>query len=190
MIIVVDAYNVLKQIIRGTLVTENARTTFITQLGMYSKKKGHDLVVVFDAGPYERPFKELVKGVKVVYSGIHESADQWIKKYIEQHKSYDILLISTDRELNNYAARYAVQSLDSLDFYAMVKQTLHQQGCQTKQSPIVKIAHDSSQEIDALMGSTRVVSKAEDALLTKERNSSGNKLSKKERNLINKIKKL
>ena len=88
MIIVVDAYNLLRSVppYKKT-ITDKERMQFIAQLSAYGRRKGHKIVIVFDGGPHEWPFKENMKVVTVVYSGIHESADDYIKEYIEAHRT-------------------------------------------------------------------------------------------------------
>src|SRR5690349_924443 len=104
MIIVLDAYNLLRAIppYKKT-ISQKERAQFIAQLSAYARSKGHKVIIVFDGGPHEWPFKENMKFVQVVYSGMHESADEYIKEYIEIHKAKDLLLVSSDTELNRYA---------------------------------------------------------------------------------------
>src|SRR5579863_9041291 len=101
MIIVVDAYNLLRSVppYKKT-ITDRERVAFIAQLSAYGRRKGHKIVIVFDGGPYEWPHKENGKTVQIVYSGIHESADDYIKEYVDAHKAKDLLLVSSDSELN------------------------------------------------------------------------------------------
>src|SRR5437870_4731380 len=97
MIIIVDAYNLLHAISSSKkAMTDKERAKFITLLGSYGKAKGHKMVIVFDGGPYEWPFKENTKRVCVVYSGMHESADDYIKQYLQEHRAKDLLLVSSD----------------------------------------------------------------------------------------------
>jgi len=193
MILVIDAYNVLKQALSMRTISDAGKQQFIRQLAAYSKKKGHAIVCVFDGGSFEWPDKERINGVQVVHSGIHQIADEWIKNYIEQHKMYDILLISTDRELNRYAARFSVQSLDALDFYAMLQGAFKEQVASTKscEQKAVKMSENNQPLLDELMeqASKKIITKVED-VVHKERTSAAHKLSKKERLILQKLKKL
>src|SRR6266404_6481136 len=120
MIIVVDAYNLLRSVppYKKT-VTDKERAQFIAKLSLYGRRKGHKIVIVFDGGPHEWPFKENMKTVVVVYSGIHESADDYIKEYIDAHHTKDLLLVSSDAELNRWAERLNIPSIDSATFFQL-----------------------------------------------------------------------
>lgn len=194
MIIIVDAYNVLKQALGVKHVADAAKQQFINLLSSYSKKKGHAVIVVFDGGPYEWPNKERTQGINVVHSGVNETADSWIKDYVERFRSHDLLLISTDRELGRCAARYNIQSLDALDFYRLLlefkSERLSVQAVSRQKA--VKITEREQEELDALMeAESRIVpTKAEDIAKEGGRKSKGQQLSKKERKILQKIKKL
>ncbi|MDR3550917.1 MAG: NYN domain-containing protein [Candidatus Babeliales bacterium] len=193
MILVIDAYNVLKQALCASHIADSSRQQFIGQLGYYAKKKGHSIILVFDGGSFEWPYKERVNGIQVVHSGIHESADDWIKNYIEHHKAYDILLVSTDRELNSHARRFGIQSLDAIDFYALLQESLGDSMHSKKMidQKAVKLSESDMPSLDQLMelASRKVITKVED-IMHKERTSKSHTPSKKERHIIQKLKKL
>jgi len=195
MIIVVDAYNLLRAVppYKKT-ITDKERVQFIAQLSAYGRRKSHKMVIVFDGGPHEWPFKENMKTVQVVYSGIHESADDYIKEYIDIHKAKDLMLVSSDSELNRYAARLNIPSIDSSTFHQLLMQELS-----TRQSSVahqthnqVVIMHDTSESIDAIMleASKNVPIKSDDFVTNKDRAASSERVSKQERVLLKKLKKL
>lgn len=121
MIIVIDAYNVLKQCIHDREIAEHERAHFLSELSSYGRKKRHKLIVVFDGGANEWPTKERSDGTCVIYSGYHETADDYIKTYLKKHRMQDILLVSSDRELNRVADNLDIPSLDAADFYRIIK---------------------------------------------------------------------
>lgn len=197
MIIVVDAYNLLRSVppYKKT-ITDKERVQFIAYLSAYGKRKGHKIVIVFDGGPYEWPFKENHKAVTIVYSGIHESADDYIKEYIEIHQAKDLLLVSSDSELNRCAARLNIPSIDSAIFQQLLFQEFQaKQNSSVKESDIVKLIQDeeNSSDIDALMkeASKNIPTKSED-MIVMENKRDGNKsqVSKQERSLLKKLRKL
>lgn len=195
MIIVIDAYNLLRAIppYKKT-ITDQERVKFITQLSGYGCRKGHKMVIVFDGGPHEWPFKEKMKTVTVVYSGIHESADDYIKEYIDIHKAKDLLLVSSDSELNRYAARLGIPSIDSSTFNQLLKQELfiRQSSVKNKRNDQVVILHDTAEDIDAIMmeASKNVPVKSEDFVANKDRVTNSDQVNKQERALLKKLKKL
>lgn len=198
MIIVVDAYNLL----RATppykkTITDKERKHFIANLSAYGRAKGHKIIIVFDGGPHEWPFKENFKIVQVVYSGIHESADDYIKEYIEAHKEKDLLLVSSDSELNRFAQHRNIASIDSSSFAGLLREGLMTQNSfeQKSQNEIIKLNQDkefrsdAQQVLDKLMteASKKVFEKSEDFAQVHKKDK---QLSKQDRALLQKLKKL
>lgn len=194
MIIIVDAYNLLRAIppYKAT-ITEHERNDFVRQLAEYGRRKNHKIVLVFDGGSHTWPFKVAAKRIQIVYSGINESADDYIKGYCDSHRGQDLLLVSSDRDLNSYAARLRIPSIDSEDFHHMVAQEL-----KTKKNNNAKhrdsevtILHDSAEELNQLMleASKNISIKAEDIENSSQRLNK-NQLSKQERALLKKLNKL
>ncbi|HEV2601731.1 MAG TPA: NYN domain-containing protein [Candidatus Babeliales bacterium] len=193
MVIVIDAYNILKQILGGKFISDHERNIFIRRLGLYAKKRNHTVVAVFDGGLDDRAVKERVYGIYVVYSGLQETADTYMKRYIEEHQQYDLLLVSSDRELCTWAERYNVQSFPALEFYMQVNSVLKskQEGSGgNRNKAIIKTTDTDNPELDALMSANagRIDSKQELDSVARVRNK--HQLSKKEKKLHQKIKKL
>src|SRR5690349_18507069 len=124
MIIVVDGYNLIKNVIPGREVNEPERRKFLALFGAYAQRKKHSLVVVFDGGPYEWVHKENVLGVQVMYSGTRETADEVIVKYLYVQRTKELLLVSSDHEICVAASRLEIPSIGSLDFYGLMKEAL------------------------------------------------------------------
>lgn len=197
MIIVIDAYNLLHSLnLYAKKITEQARNRFITQLGKYGKHKGNKIVLVFDGGQSDWPYQEQVHGVCVVYSGVQESADDYIKEYLTKQRSKDLLLVSSDSELRNYAVRLGISVLRVHEFWPIMQETMLQaQPSDRKaaaQSAPVKMIESNSAEIDKLMvqASTVVPLKSEDIIFDSSGVVVKHTPSKKERKLLKKLKKL
>ena len=192
MIIVIDAYNMLRSVPpHGRTVTESERKQFLDQLANYAKKKGHKVVVVFDAGPYEWPHKERHKGVYTIYSGVHRSADDYIKEYLEKQKTGDLLLVSSDRDVIQWAQHLSIPSIGAFHFYQLVQEATKSR-VQTKSGgEAVKLGEDERDDVDALMReASEVVPIKSDDLLRANRVGAKKKPTKKERALLKKLKKL
>ena len=195
MIIVVDAYNLLRSVPPyKKSITDKERAHFIAQLSAYGRRKGHKIVIVFDGGPHEWPFKENMKVVTVVYSGIHESADDYIKEYIDAQRTQDLLLVSSDNELNRWAERLNIPSIDSSTFYQLMYQELStKQVVSGKQHEVVKLHDNDMSYVDTLMmeASKTVPQKSEDVTIKPKRHhDKKDELNKSERALLKKLKKL
>jgi len=191
MIIIVDAYNVLRQHIHTPLINEHERIAFVKRCGKYGKRKGNKMIVVFDGGHTEWPSQERAHGAYVVYSGAQRSADDYIKKYLKEHKSYDMLLVSSDNELADCASRLNIPSMRAGHFRTLLDQEMSK-GKETpvKKQEMAKTTEKSVPELDVLMRKTKVESKVEDIVEDAKRKSLSRKPSKKERAIIKKIKKL
>jgi len=194
MVLLIDGYNVLKQVFSAQMVGERERRDFIEQLGGYGKKRQHKLILVFDGGPYERSWQEKIAGVYVVYSGSIETADDYIKRYLEEHKQYDLFLVSSDRDLRSAAARVKIESMKSLEFYKLVQEALQNGvGKSLRQAEPVKTAEEQNAQLDEVMreGSKVVQTKVEDFVKSiRSRKSKSHRPSKKERQKLKKLKKL
>ena len=64
MIILIDGYNLLKQL-HGPTVSDMQRGAFANLLGRYIKKRNHKITVVLDGGPYLYPTFEKQKGITI-----------------------------------------------------------------------------------------------------------------------------
>ncbi len=151
--IIIDAYNLLKQLLPSKQVSERQRKWFLERAQAYAHKKGHHLYIIYDAGPYNRLTKEKYRSVTVVYSGHKDSADDVIKTYIDEDRLKNMLVVTTDRQLNAYADQYGIPSIDSQDFYGFMKDDTPQvAGYKKAAGQAQKLRpEESSPELDALM---------------------------------------
>jgi len=194
MIILVDGYNVLKQLYGGQIISEQQRCSFIKQLAAYKKVRSHKkIIVIFDGGPDQWPSEEKIRGISVVYAGALQTADEYIYSFLKDHKAKatNMVLVSSDRQLCEWASDYGVVSIDAQEFYMLVQQALKPPVKSFKSQQIVKMSENSLPELDALMweATAQVVPKQED-WLPGEREAKQRKLSKRERALLEKVKKL
>jgi predicted RNA-binding protein with PIN domain len=231
MIVVIDGYNVLKQIfpnIKGKIDKE--RNSFIRQLGYYKSKKSSDIkdiIVVFDAGPFGHATREVHEGVVVIFSGQKSSADDWIIEYVENHKNEDLLIVTMDRKIIRECEKSGATTLGSIDFYGLMQSFLLDAAAQEfstqefstqslggtsgqsdsfaeKYDPDDDLADELSRKkfdrhaLDLMMEQASLeqanllLKKEDDANLdnTNKRKGVAEKLSKKERRVLSKIKKL
>jgi predicted RNA-binding protein with PIN domain len=175
------------------IITDQERKRFIAQLMRYASGKGHKIILIFDGGSYEWPIKEKYASVLVVYSGIHESADDYIKEYIALHRAKDLLLVTSDRELNRRAESFAIPSIDSYVFYQLLQEVKKQEKVKNNTNPAVKMTVDTKEDIDSIMinASKIVAEKLEDTISKKQNRISKKRQSdKEERILLKKLRKL
>ncbi len=191
MIILIDGYNVLKQLVPQAAVTDKERRDFITILGKYARRKKHTLILVFDGGPYDWAHKERISHITVIYSGMHETADQLIMHYLDDHQTKDLFLVSSDNELGLFASALEIPSIGSEDFFSLVKQALKGAAPIENNHEPVTLSNDAT-NLDQIMeeGSKSVPIKPEDVEPSQVRSSSSKRSSKLERKLYQKLKKL
>lgn len=196
MIVLIDAYNVLKQSTAAKHIVDAQRNAFIKKLHRYSDTKGHTVMVVFDGGDSARPTESRRSLLHVIYSGYRLSADDVLKNLCSKFKGLQVMLVSSDRELCSFAARNGIVCIEATAWYDL----LNNQKEQDHEVCIVKHAgeiqkrpgHESSSEIDQLMQeSARVMMiKKEDEEERGTRHAPSKKLSKAEKKiqkLVNKL---
>lgn len=152
MILLIDGYNLIKQIVKSTNILPESRSRFINELAKYSKKKNHKVIIIFDGGDFPFPAGEVVNEVQIIYSGYKESADTVIKDYLSENFSKDILLISSDRELRDCASKLNISSIKALDFYDFVKKSSREIPKKVTANTVVyKTSSESDKNLDELM---------------------------------------
>jgi predicted RNA-binding protein with PIN domain len=193
MILIIDGYNILKRQHGVRLIDDTIRKRFIHGVAGYARHSGNKVVVVFDGGAHDDAYEEYGRGVQVVYSGMRETADDYIKRYVEKHSTKDLMLVTSDRELNSIADRYQIPSLDAHEFVRVLMYSESERSGQTSSThaPIIKTSSEDIPELDALMEqASKMVPQKSDDVAQVNRKSAAQKISKKERELLKKVKKL
>lgn len=192
MIIVIDGYNLVKQVLGVARVSHAQRDALVNELVNYARKKGFLCVIVFDGGSFSYPYTISHQHAQIIFSGYKEKADAVIMRFIDDHRSDELLIVSSDREIRDYArARQKVSMPVDQFYYTHV-------GASDKESkkvrtPLYKQAQDAPPELDELMlaASEQVPAKDGDAdALNGSRKSTARRLSKKERQLHKIVRKL
>lgn len=152
MIFIIDAYNVLKSVRHGNVITEQERRAFIANIVAYVKRKKDTMVIIFDGGGYPFPYvTTLAQGI-VVYSGFQMSADDYIRRYIEENKNKALFLVSSDRELIRKAKQYRIETMGGYPFLRHIQDVFEEDmrgdQCETV---LVKTTERDDPELDALM---------------------------------------
>lgn len=212
MIVVLDGYNILRYLfpyLKGKL--DKQRDIFIKQLGYYKYKKEKDLreiIVVFDAGPFNHATREIKHGVVVIFSGQKSSADDWIINYTKKHSREDVLVVTMDRKIIEECERVEIPTLSGVDFLNIMQSFLLNEPVkelknrQKDLSEIKKYERIENGEeflskkfdqnaIDLMMEqSSFFVGEKEDEVDLRDRKGRSKTLSKREKRLFSKIKKL
>jgi predicted RNA-binding protein with PIN domain len=196
MIIVIDGYNLLKQVFDPNNISEKKRTAFVNVLGKYREKKGHKIVIIFDAGPCIAPLKEKQRGIQVLFSGQYQTADDLIIQFVQENPTKEIMVVTADRKIKEATKSQLVEIVDPLYFYAKVKEALASNQTHKKNEyQVIKLTQDSNEEIDALMQKAAGMkifekNKQEEYYGPRNHQIKKQQLSKKERKKNKKIDKL
>jgi predicted RNA-binding protein with PIN domain len=188
MIILIDGYNVLKRL-GNREIGERERQEFIAACARYANAKGHVPIIVFDAGSSPMVYKEHYKRVEVVYTGYKRSADDYIKEYVQRHADKSIMLVSADRELSRQAINAGAIIMEPAAFMHLItKESISI--AQNDDIPL-KTSELVDELIDELMqdAAQQKVHK-EDETPVQQRKRPEKKLSRQERKLLQKIRKL
>lgn len=214
MIILVDGYNLLKHIFPGNNKNlDKQKNSFIHQLASYKSAKSNEItevIVVFDAGPSDHATRYIKSGVVIIYSGTRSNADSWIIHYVEKNRDKQMFVVTLDRGLKNACAKHGADSIDVEQFYTIVQQNYLKEGQRNvyerpDNDATLQKYHDVSiddeldeqsideRALDLLMEQAACgyeLEKTDDQAAQSPRSSKSYTLSKKEKRLQQKIKKL
>lgn len=201
MIVIIDAYNLFKQVFKKPHLSEGEIKHLLKKLAAYSAAKKLNLVVVFDGGTFPFVSQERSGNMKIMHSGYRQSADHVIKNLLQEAKG-ETILVSSDLELRNAAKAVNIESFSSLDFYGKMEETTGAKKSQrvntAEDSRFFKLSKDGDSganfELDALMTlySQKIPTKndEEDSSKHASKYSNDNRESKKEKRISKILKKL
>lgn len=199
MIIIIDAYNYIKSISAQRFTDEQSIVSWITTFQNYTRIRGNRVILVFDAGPSYFQTKESYGNVQVVYAGHQRTADDVIKDWIQENAGFDVLLVTSDRQIRDHGQRFQITSINSFDFHKVFNSVMQQEerSEQALQKTVYKMKNDElsdNNELDRLMeeGSRHLVA----GLVKSEHHESmvrirdGKKASKVDKSVMKKINKI
>ena len=196
MIIIIDGYNLLRHLSKGAEVSERERDHFIARMGRYASAKSHRIIVVFDGGPGGVPSWDNVGNILVIYAGARESADSRIVRLAKEHRSKEVLVISSDREVRDRSTREGAITIGVSDFCDCVDRALTDEPMQAARDngDMIKLGHGMVTSFDRLMQAGSDDMRPEEIGLSsdeaRDRTGDPQRLSKRERELARILKKL
>ena len=119
--LIIDGYNLIRQSGRLSLLDRQdmkaGREALIEALAKYKKIKHHKITVVFDGAnaPSFVPSRDYVKGIRIKFSRLDESADTVIKKMAAREREKAVI-VTSDRDIINQAESSGSASISSLHF--------------------------------------------------------------------------
>ena len=118
MVLLIDGYNLMHALsfFPGDDL-EEGRRRLLDLLGLYKRRKGHRVVVVFDGTEKVGLGEEKVRmrGVEVIFTRRGEKADDALVRLASQYRE-GCVLITSDRSVREEASRYGTFSFSSQEF--------------------------------------------------------------------------
>lgn len=209
MIIIIDGYNLLKQLYPNNKENLDLQKKILLKaLGIYKNVKKQlikEIIIVFDGGSLVHAVREIHYGIVSLESGYKKSADDWIIEYTRKYKTQEITIISMDRDLCLACEKTGAFSMNVFDFIKIIQDVIKENTLTTPlEGPIKNSIQKYSTpntcldidipsndgSIDSLMteGSLMQPSPKKDNAPQKETNASIK--NKNDRNLFKKLKKI
>jgi len=121
MVLLIDGYNLLHS--GRTLIRSNPtelqweRERLIERLSLYRQVRPVEILVVFDGwqSGWDTEKRERKKGIDLIFSRVGEKADEVIKRLIRE-KGSGVIVVTSDREISNYADKLSVPVIPSDQF--------------------------------------------------------------------------
>ena len=192
--LVIDAYNVLKNIRHHETCSSDQINWFYNQLARYAAMKQLELIVIFDGGASSYQERFFIKQIEIIYVGKNRTADDFIKQYLDAYYTSDLLLVSSDRELILYAQKYGLCSIEAVLFWHLLMQALEKIPIKkSKQhSSMIKVSETNNEELDSLMAevSDKDIAFKQDVVSLYNEDDKAHGRSKIDKKLLMKMKKL
>jgi hypothetical protein len=121
MLLIIDGYNLLHSgrtlANLNPLELQQERDRLVERLSAYRQARSADIVVVFDGwqGGWSTEKREKKKGIELIFSKIGEKADEVVKRLIRE-KGSGAVVVTSDREISNYAGKLSVPVIPSGQF--------------------------------------------------------------------------
>jgi hypothetical protein len=131
--ILIDGYNLIRQSEAfrrlDRISLEAGRNALLRSLAAYKRRTGHRVTVVFDAreGGFLTEERDRYGGIEGLYSRKGETADDLIKRMIEERKE-DFVVVTSDRAIADFASRRGVAAVASPVFESRLRQAEDEQG--------------------------------------------------------------
>jgi predicted RNA-binding protein with PIN domain len=122
---IIDGNNLIGCAPDFSLADPEARGRMVSIIKKFQESKNTKVTVFFDGAPQggER-LNPINSKLTVVYPRYGLSADDEIKKILEHYRHVkETILVTTDRELKIFAKDMGIRTVNSIEFYYMLKKT-------------------------------------------------------------------
>jgi len=127
---VIDGNNLIGCAPDFSLGDPEARGKMVDIIRKFQESKNTKITVVFDGEPQgSERHNPINSKLTVVYPRYGLSADDEIKRILENYQHVrETILVTTDRELKSFAKDKGVRTVNSIEFYFVLKKAFASQG--------------------------------------------------------------
>lgn len=193
MVLLIDGYNLIKQVLGCQRVSHVQFTHFVADLEHYLKKQRLQAVMVLDGGQSTHGHELKNAMLTIRFSGYQQTADTVIMQYLDEHVGQENVVVTSDRQLRNYAHSKGKETICSDEFYyQFMKKNRGTKHSARKDTQLQKLSTSSPLELDELMleSTHAIVPKDEEIGFKTPVRHASQRLSKKERKRDQILKKL
>lgn len=108
----------------------DAREKLLHIVRKFQESRNSNIFIVFDGDPCNSPYRQtLTNKFTVIYPRMGYSADDEIRKLLgNYHDCRDVVLVSSDRALKDFARKKGAKIINSIEFYFELKRVYHING--------------------------------------------------------------
>lgn len=121
---IIDGYNMIRKIdalrAHDAMSLEKGRQALIVKLSRFRIESKADITVVFDG---QRSSLSSQSGITVRFSSLPNKADEMIKNLVDQKKTQETTVVSSDNEIMWYAKGCGCKTERSEDFYEKISRS-------------------------------------------------------------------
>lgn len=127
---IIDGNNLIGCAPEFSLSDPEARGKMVTIIKKFQESKNTKITVVFDGEPQGSELRNPINSkMTVVYPRYGLTADDEIKRILENYQNLkETVLVTTDRELKSFAKEKGAKTINSIEFYFILKKTFVLQG--------------------------------------------------------------
>jgi predicted RNA-binding protein with PIN domain len=127
---IIDGNNLIGCAPDFSLGDPEARGKMVAIIRKFQESKNAKVTVVFDGEPRGSEWRNPINSkLTVVYPRYGLSADDEIKRMLESYQhARETVLVTTDRELKAFAKDMGVRTVNSIEFYFLLKKAFASQG--------------------------------------------------------------
>lgn len=149
-IVIVDAYNLLKRLFGGPNVAEHEVERALQKMEARARKRGYKVITIFDGGYTPFPTRETMGALVRVDVGAGHAADDYIVQSVAQQIP-PILVVTADRQLGMRVKSRTVAVVDPEDFWKLISRQDLLSPVRSSRAPATPLDASRNVHIDQLM---------------------------------------